>query len=174
MLLTVSPDLWPMMHSLMFYITTMVMAHLKMLRKKWELSIIDGRAMGVGAADYDDDGFVDIYVANDHSMNYLWHNNGGKRFTDVGTPSGTAFGQSGESAVSMSVDFADYIRFRRMDMFISDDKYCRLYENIGNGIFTDSHILRHSNAGWTICRMVIFFLIIITMAWLIFIKPMEP
>jgi len=49
----------------------------------------------------------DIYVANDHSMNYLWHNNGGKSFTDVGTPSGTAFGQSGESAVSMSVDFAD-------------------------------------------------------------------
>jgi hypothetical protein len=98
---------------------------------------LDGRAMGVGAADYDEDGFVDIYVANDHSMNYLWHNNGGKGFTDVGTPSGTAFGQSGESAVSMSVDFADYIGNGLMDMFISDDKYCRLYENKGNGIFTD-------------------------------------
>ena len=97
----------------------------------------DGRAMGVGAIDYDDDGFVDIYVANDHSMNYLWHNNGGKGFTDVGTPSGTAFGQSGESAVSMSVDFADYTGSGRMDMFISDDKYCRLYENMGNGIFSD-------------------------------------
>jgi enediyne biosynthesis protein E4 len=98
---------------------------------------LDGRAMGVGAADYDDDGFVDIYVANDHSMNYLWHNNGGKSFTDMGTPSGTAFGQSGESAVSMSVDFADYTGSGRMDMFISDDKYCRLYENKGNGIFTE-------------------------------------
>jgi enediyne biosynthesis protein E4 len=98
---------------------------------------VDGRAMGVGAADYDDDGFVDVYVANDHSMNYLWHNNGGKGFTDMGTPSGTAFGQSGESAVSMSVDFADYTGSGRMDMFISDDKYCRLYENLGNGIFSD-------------------------------------
>lgn len=98
---------------------------------------LDGRAMGVGAADYDDDGFVDIYVANDHSMNYLWHNNGGKGFTDMGTPSGTAFGQSGESAVSMSVDFADYLGNGRMDMFISDDKYCRLYENMGNGLFTE-------------------------------------
>jgi len=97
----------------------------------------DGRAMGVGAADYDDDGFVDIYVANDHSMNYLWHNNGGKSFTDMGIPSGTAFGQSGESAVSMSVDFADYTGSGQMDMFISDDKYCRLYENKGNGIFTE-------------------------------------
>jgi hypothetical protein len=105
--------------------------------KKMGIVDLDGRAMGVGAVDYDDDGFVDIYVANDHSMNYLWHNNGGKSFTDVGTPSGTAFGQSGESAVSMSVDFADYTGSGRMGMFISDDKYCRLYENMGNGIFSE-------------------------------------
>ena len=105
--------------------------------KKMGIVDLDGRAMGVGAVDYDDDGFVDIYVANDHSMNYLWHNNGGKSFTDVGTPSGTAFGQSGESAVSMSVDFADYTGSGRMGMFISDDKYCRLYENMGNGIFRE-------------------------------------
>jgi hypothetical protein len=105
--------------------------------KKMGIIDLDGRAMGVGAADYDDDGFVDIYVANDHSMNYLWHNNGGKSFTDMGTPSGTAFGQSGESTVSMSVDFADYLGNGMMDMFISDDKYCRLFENLGNGIFTD-------------------------------------
>jgi enediyne biosynthesis protein E4 len=105
--------------------------------KKMGITDFDGRAMGVGAADYDDDGFVDIYVANDHTMNYLWHNNGGKSFTDMGTPSGTAFGQSGESAVSMSVDFADFLHNGQMDMFISDDKYCRLYENKGNGIFVD-------------------------------------
>lgn len=105
--------------------------------KKMGIVDLDGRAMGVGAADYDDDGFVDIYVANDHSMNYLWHNNGGKSFTDMGTPSGTAFGQSGESTVSMSVDFADYLGNGMMDMFISDDKYCRLFENMGNGIFSD-------------------------------------
>jgi enediyne biosynthesis protein E4 len=105
--------------------------------KEMGIKDLDGRAMGVGAIDYDEDGFVDIYVANDHSMNYLWHNNGGKGFTDMGTPSGTAFGQSGESAVSMSVDFADYTGSGRMDMFISDDKYCRLYENLGNGIFSD-------------------------------------
>jgi hypothetical protein len=98
---------------------------------------IDGRAMGVGAADYDDDGFVDIYVANDHSMNYLWRNNAGKGFTDVGTPSGTAFGQAGESTVSMAVDFADYNEDGLIDIFVSDDKYCRLFENMGYGIFSD-------------------------------------
>jgi hypothetical protein len=98
---------------------------------------VDGRAMGVGAVDYDDDGFVDIYVANDHSLNYLWHNDGGKGFTDRGTMSGTAFGQAGESTVSMSVDFADYNGDGLIDIFLSDDKYCSLYENLGNGIFSD-------------------------------------
>jgi len=98
----------------------------------------DGRAMGVGAADYDDDGFVDIYVANDHTVNYLWHNNAGKSFTDKGTMTGTAFSQAGEATISMSVDFADYNRDGLLDMFVSDDNYCALYENLGKGIFSDN------------------------------------
>lgn len=101
---------------------------------------IDGRAMGVGSADYDDDGWVDIYVANDHTLNYLWHNEGGKRFVDHGTLSGTAFSQGGEATVSMSVDFADYNNDGLLDMFVSDDTYCSLYENIGNGVFADRGI----------------------------------
>jgi len=98
---------------------------------------IDGRAMGVGAADYDDDGFVDIYVANDHTLNYLWHNEGGKGFTDKGTMSGTAFSQAGEATVSMSVDFADFNNDGLLDLFVSDDSYCSLYANLGNGVFAD-------------------------------------
>ena len=98
---------------------------------------VDGRAMGVGAADYNNDGFVDIYVANDHTVNYLWHNNEGKGFTDKGTMSGTGFSQVGEATVSMSVDFADFNNDELLDMFISDDNYCSLYENLGNGIFSD-------------------------------------
>ncbi|MRX64511.1 CRTAC1 family protein [Maribacter luteus] len=98
---------------------------------------IDGRAMGVGAADYDDDGYVDIYVANDHTVNYLWHNDQGKGFTDKGTMSGTGFSQSGEATVSMSVDFADFNGDELLDLFISDDNYCSLYENMGNGVFSD-------------------------------------
>jgi len=104
-----------------------------------EMGIIDldGRAMGVGAVDYDDDGWMDIYVANDHTLNYLWHNDEGKKFTDRGTMSGTAFSQAGEATVSMSVDFADYNNDGLMDLFVSDDTYCSLYQNLGNGVFAD-------------------------------------
>jgi enediyne biosynthesis protein E4 len=101
---------------------------------------MDGRAMGVGAADYDEDGFIDIFVANDHTLNYLWHNEGGKGFTDKGTMSGTAFSQAGEATVSMSVDFADYNNDGLLDLFVSDDTYCSLYENLGNGIFSDKGV----------------------------------
>jgi len=106
--------------------------------EKMGIEDIDGRAMGVGAADYDDDGYTDIYVANDHTVNFLWHNDQGKGFTDKGTMSGTGFSQAGEATISMSVDFADYNKDELLDMFISDDNYCSLYENLGNGVFKDN------------------------------------
>jgi hypothetical protein len=105
--------------------------------EKMGITDVDGRAMGVGVADYDDDGFMDIYVANDHTLNYLWHNEHGIKFTDRGTMSGTAFSQAGEATVSMSVDFADFNSDGLIDIFLSDDRYCSLYENLGNGIFSD-------------------------------------
>jgi hypothetical protein len=108
--------------------------------KAMGISDPDGRAMGVGAADYDDDGYVDIYVANDHTLNYLWHNDAGKGFTDKGTMSGTGFSQAGEATVSMSVDFADFNGDGLLDMFVSDDSYCSLYENIGNGLFSEKGV----------------------------------
>ncbi len=97
----------------------------------------DGRAMGVGAADYDDDGYVDIFVANDHMDNYLYHNDSGTHFTDKGIMSGVAFNEVGEAAISMSVDFADYNGDGLLDLFVSDDSYCSLYKNEGNGVYTD-------------------------------------
>jgi hypothetical protein len=116
---------------------------------------LDGRAMGVGAADYDEDGFVDVFVANDHTLNYLWHNEGGRGFVDKGTMSGTAFSQAGEATVSMSVDFADYNEDGLLDLFVSG--YCLLYEP-GNGIFSVKGSLQVSRwralVGWSSpCRL---------------------
>ena len=97
----------------------------------------DGRAMGVGAADYDNDGWTDIFVSNDHMVNYLYHNNEGKVFEDRGISSGTAFNQVGEATISMSVAFADYNNDGLMDLFVSDNAYCSLHKNEGNGVFTE-------------------------------------
>ena len=97
----------------------------------------DGRAMGVGVADYNNDGFVDIFVSNDHMNNYLYHNEGGEKFVDRGVMSGVAFNQIGEATISMSVDFADYNNDGLLDLFVSDDVYCSLYKNEGDGVFSE-------------------------------------
>ncbi|MGW8316100.1 MAG: CRTAC1 family protein [Bacteroidales bacterium] len=97
----------------------------------------DGRAMGVGAADFNGDGYTDIFVANDHMVNNIYENEEGKKFVDQGTRTGMAFNQSGEATISMSVDFADYNGDGLIDVFMSDDTYCSLYQNQGNGVFVD-------------------------------------
>ncbi len=97
----------------------------------------EGRAMGVGAADFNGDGWMDIYVANDHMVNYLYQNMDGKSFRDVGVSSGTAFNQVGEATISMAVDFADYNGDGLLDLFVSDDGYCSLFANQGDGVFSE-------------------------------------
>jgi hypothetical protein len=97
----------------------------------------EGRAMGVSAADYDDDGYVDIYVANDAMENYLYHNEGGLRLREVALPAGVAYNHAGDATSSMSVDFADYDGDGRLDIFLSDMSYSALYRNEGQGLFRD-------------------------------------
>ena len=97
----------------------------------------EGRAMGVGSADYNNDGWMDIYVANDHMVNYLYENQQGNGFKDVGIATGTAFNQVGEATISMSVDFADFNGDGLLDLFVSDDGYCSLFANQGDGVFSE-------------------------------------
>lgn len=96
-----------------------------------------GRAMGVSAADYDDDGYVDIYVANDAMENYLFHNEGGQRFQELALLAGVAYNEMGDATSSMAVDFADYNGDGLIDIFVSDISYSALYQNEGHGLFRD-------------------------------------
>ncbi|MDX1617768.1 MAG: CRTAC1 family protein, partial [Balneolaceae bacterium] len=97
----------------------------------------EGRAMGVSAADYNNDGYQDIYVANDQMANYLFRNDGGRGFTEVAVETGTAFNHTGEATSSMAVDFGDYDGNGLPDLFVSDESYSALYTNLGNGGFAD-------------------------------------
>ena len=95
--------------------------------------------MGVICSDFDDDGLVDIYVANDSTPNFLYHNNGDGTFKEVGFISGTAVNGSGKEQGSMGVTLGDYDHDGMLDLFLTnfDDEYNTLYHNDGRGSFSD-------------------------------------
>lgn len=97
----------------------------------------DGRAMGVGSIDFDEDGYPEIYVANDAMANYFFKNEGGTGFRDLAMRSGVAFNRGGEATASMGVSFADFNGDGAIDFFVSDDSYNSLYQNQGGGLFTE-------------------------------------
>jgi enediyne biosynthesis protein E4 len=66
-----------------------------------------GKGMGIGFADYDHDGFVDVFVANDNAPNQLFHNMGGKKFEEVALQAGVAYPETGAFISGMGADFRD-------------------------------------------------------------------
>jgi len=96
-----------------------------------------GRTMGVTAADFDNDGWDDIYVSNDRTENFLFHNKHNGTFEEVGSDSGTAYGQNGESTSSMGPVFADLEGRGLLDLWVTDGRYNRLLRNTGKMSFED-------------------------------------
>jgi hypothetical protein len=101
------------------------------------LAEFKGRAMGVTAADYDGDGYPDIYVANDKTENYLFRNKRNGTFEEIALPAGVAYGQNGENTSAMGPVFFDFDRDGRYDLWVSDSKYNRLLQNTGEKGFVD-------------------------------------
>jgi hypothetical protein len=108
--------------------------------KKAGVSDPDGYyGLGVICSDFDGDGLVDIYVANDSTPNFLYHNNGDGTFKDIGFNSGTAVNENGSEQGSMGVTVGDYDHDGKFDLFVTnfDDDYNTLYHNDGRNSFTD-------------------------------------
>lgn len=97
----------------------------------------EARAMGLAAGDYDGDGLMDLYVANDAMENYLYHNNGDGSFTDIGLEAGVAFSANGDASSSMGGDFGDYDLDGDLDLLVPDMAYNNLYVNVGDDYFED-------------------------------------
>jgi hypothetical protein len=103
---------------------------------------ISGLGNGLGAVfgDYDDDGWIDLFVANDSTPNFLYHNDGGGHFSEVALLSGVALAGDGRARAGMGTDFADYDADGRLDLFVTNHELeaHTLFRNVGNALFEDA------------------------------------
>jgi enediyne biosynthesis protein E4 len=96
-----------------------------------------GKGLGLAIADYDRDGHIDLFVANDSMSEFLYHNKGDGAFEEVGLVSGVAVDGEGHAFAGMGVDFADYNNDGLPDLLITDlaTQMYALYRNNGDGAF---------------------------------------
>jgi hypothetical protein len=115
-----------------------------------------GRALGVCFADYDEDGFTDIFVANDGMQQYLFHNNGNGTFTEGALESGAALSVDGKPLSGMGTVFQDYDNDGKPDIMVTElpREIYGLYHNDGHGTFTNVSLetglgaLTAGSSGW--------------------------
>jgi len=98
-----------------------------------------GPALGVSTADFDNDGWMDIYVGNDGMPNQLWINQKNGTFKDMAFLNGAAVNGQGNSEASMGIDAGDYDNDGDEDIFITNwlAQMNILYQNTGNAVFED-------------------------------------
>ncbi len=99
-----------------------------------------GKGLGVAFADYDGDGWTDVYVANDSVPCFLYHNNGNGTFTELGLLAGAGLNEDGKAFAGMGVDFSDYDNDGRPDILVTDlsnERYMLFRHNGEDDSFRD-------------------------------------
>jgi hypothetical protein len=115
-----------------------------------------GRGLGVAFADYDNDGFTDIFVANDGMQQHLFHNNGNGTFTECALESGAALTADGKPLSGMGTIFQDYDNDGMPDIIVTalPRQIYGAYHNDGRGFFTNHSLetglgaLTTGSSGW--------------------------
>jgi hypothetical protein len=97
------------------------------------------KALGVAVLDFDNDGWPDLFVANDTQPNRLYRNKRNGTFADVAVSAGVAFNEAGVARAGMGTDAADYDRSGRDSLIVGNfsNEMMGLYHNEGNGLFID-------------------------------------
>jgi enediyne biosynthesis protein E4 len=100
----------------------------------------EGKGLALAICDFDHDGMLDIYVANDMAANFLFHNNGSMGFEEKALPLGLAFSTDGVAGASMGVAVADFDRNRYPDICVTNfsNQINDLFENIGPAGFVSA------------------------------------
>ena len=98
-----------------------------------------GKSFGAVATDVNNDGLMDLFVANDTMPNFLFLNKGAGKFEEVGLAAGVAYGEAGRPRSGMGVDATDYDGDGWQDLFVAniDQEFFSLYHNDKDLIFTD-------------------------------------
>jgi hypothetical protein len=98
-----------------------------------------GKSFGAVATDINNDGLMDLFVANDTMPNFLFVNKGAGKFEEIGLSAGVAYGEAGRPRSGMGVDAADYDGDGWQDLFVAniDHEFFSLYRNEKELIFTD-------------------------------------
>jgi hypothetical protein len=98
-----------------------------------------GKGMGIGLADYDDDGWLDLFVSNDNWPAFLFHNRQGRRFEEIALTAGVAYTELGDEISGMGADARDFDNDGRVDVFQTalDGETMPLFRNLGNLTFRD-------------------------------------
>jgi hypothetical protein len=107
--------------------------------KQAGMAVPPAYSLGAVWGDYDNDGRLDLFVANDSMPNYLFHNEGDGKFREVGLISGTAYSDDGREQAGMGVAIGDYDHDGLFDIFVThfSNDYNTLYRNRGEGVFDD-------------------------------------
>ncbi|MGQ9620088.1 MAG: CRTAC1 family protein [Bacteroidales bacterium] len=113
--------------------------HFKDVTREKGLYYPDSKCMGLTVYDYDDDGDPDIFQANDHQLNFMFRNDGGK-YTEVGILIGVASNSKGIGSGSMHGSPGDFNGDGLLDLFVPDLEHGALYMNIGKGLFRDATV----------------------------------
>jgi enediyne biosynthesis protein E4 len=102
----------------------------------------NGKSLGVALLDYDNDGWIDLFVANDTAPNKLYRNNHNGTFSEAGFAAGVAFSDAGRARAGMGADAGDYDGSGRQSLLIGNftDESMSLYHNDGSGLFTDQSV----------------------------------
>ena len=99
---------------------------------------IPGKGLGIAIADYDRDGRIDLFVANDSMPEFLFHNKGGGRFEEKGLLSQVAVDEDGRTYAGMGVDFEDFNNDGLPDLVVDNlaNQMYAIYQNAGDSTFT--------------------------------------